>query len=154
MRGWTSPKLVQRGSHGDLRLFDEDGGGVLVCAVYVCLHYLLLLLEQTPQPQFYQEFLHCLCCLCGKEIDLACQGKIWSSDLLCFDLLEDLHGCSVYLCLGFGGEVATVRMGFVGGIPPQDALLLPLNLSWPAGPKDAAVVAAVKALAGSLSWCE
>lgn len=46
--------------------------------------------------------------------------------------------------------------GSVSGIPPQQALLLQLNPSWPADSKDAAVAAAavaVEGLAGGPSWC-
>lgn len=81
--------------------------------------------------------------------------EILSSDLLGFDLLADLQGCSGYLCPAFEAGVATVRTGSVGGIPPRQDLLLQLNPSWPAGSKDAVVAAAVAVmgLAGHPSWC-
>lgn len=86
-----------------------------------------------------------------KEIVLACRVEILSSDLHGFDLLADLQDCSGYLYPGFGAGVATVRTGSVGGIPPQQALLLRPNPSWPAGSKDAAAAVAVKGLVGDPS---
>lgn len=41
-----------------------------------------------------------------------------------------------------------MRTGSVGGIPPQQGLLLRLNSSWPADSKDAAAAAAVAAVQG------
>lgn len=80
-----------------------------------------------------------------------------SFDWLGFVLLVGLQGCSGYLSLGSGAGVVIVRTGSVGGIPPQQALLHQLNPSWPAGSKDAAVVAAaavaVEGLAAAPSWC-
>lgn len=89
----------------------------------------------------------------GKEIVLACLAETPSSDWLWFDLLAGLQGYSGYLYPGSGAGVATVRTGSVGGIPPQQALLLRLNPSWPADSKDAAVAVAVEGLAGGPSWC-